>query len=1322
MKHLLLGALASLIFTTTIGQSIREKQLNYYNSLGHDEASWYEKNVPAASMSEQEKAGCNLNKTVYGWHPYWVGSAYNNYDWDLLSHFSFFSYEVNSSTGEANSTHGWATSSAVDAALASGNTKVTLTATLFSGHNTFFGSPTAQQTLITNLIDLVQSRGAHGVNIDFEGLPSSQKTNFANFMVDLSNQMHSAIPGSEISTVLYAVDWNNVFDFATMEPEVDQYIVMGYAYYYQGSSTAGPCDPLFHFGNSYNYTLSKTTSYYIDAGCPADKFILGLPYYGYEWSTSTLDVPSSTTANGVARTYSYVKNNNSGNYSTANHQYDWDSYTDIYTFNNGDNKQCFITLEDGFNKRLQFVNNTNIGGIGIWALGYDDGYSQLWDGLNDYLTDCYVAPCFDTIHDFGGPHKNYYNDEDYTWTISPEGAMSIDVNFHEFNVEANYDYLYIYDGPDANSPQIAGSPFSGTTSPGSFSSSGNSLTFRFTSDGATVAPGFVATYQCISDNVPPTTSVSTIGNWKTTDFTASFTDNDDLSLEESFYQVADFDGTEWRSNNDLGFFNDEFSQATINSDWTQTAGTWGANAGSLEQTDESSSNTNLNTPLSQNDANSYLYHWKGEINGSGTNRRAGIHFFCDDATLANRGNSYFVYYRVDSDKCQIYKVVNDSWTLATDDAITIDPNTQYDFKVYYNPSTGVIKAYLDNNLVSEWEDSSPHTSGNAISLRAGNCIGVYDNFKVYKSRTATENISIGNESSMIRYQNPTPTTSSGRITSLSIDASDNWSTEFIKLENLDWTSPSDISTIEDGTTSDIDTTNINTELSSNWSASSDSHSDVVAFWYAIGTTAGGTDIVSWTDNGTSTSVTHTGLSLSYETIYYYSVKSENGAGLFSNEINSDGQRLVAPTAAPVANFSTSATTICSGESLQLNNTSLDATSYLWSTSGGTLSSTTATNPTISFTSSGTYNIDLTATGPGGTDNISQSISITVDQEPVAAATASATTLTLPNGTVIFTNNSSNASNYNWDFGDGNSSTNTNPTYTYSAPGIYNVVLVASNSSCGDNSTSITITVEPSAPAPTADFSLSNSSVCLGDSLMLSNSSSNATTYIWSTTGGILSSATAFEPSISFTTNGTYTISLTAMGTGGTDVISSNCTINVVPAPSAIASPSEDTVYVSNGIVSFSNSSTEATSFEWDFGDGNSSSDVNPWNEYLTAGNYSVELIASNSFCPEDTITIPIVVLESVTIVELEDNSSVEIYPNPASSELNVSIVAKTTSSYSISLLSIEGKTIHNFPKLAAIEGTNNFILDLTSIQLSRGIFLLKLSTEHNSEFIRILME
>lgn len=786
MKYILSFALSVIAILGYTQTSIHQQQLEYYNSLGNANANYYEQNTVAATKPITNKATCDLNKVVYGWHPYWSGNAYLNYDWDLLSHMSFFSYEVNASTGNADDTHGWATSAAVTAALASGNTKVTLCVTLFSNHNTFFASSTAQQTLITNLINLIQSRGAHGVNIDFEGLPSGQKTNFANFMVSLANQMHTAIPGSDVSTVLYAVDWNNVFDFSIMSGVVDKFVIMGYDYYWTGSNPTGPNDPLYHFSTTYNYNLSKSITYYLDAGCPKDKLILGLPYYGREWPTSSLTVPSATTGSGVARFYNDVKDNTSGNYSTGNYLFDADSYSDIYAFNSGGNRQCFITLEDNFYKRLDHINNTGIGGMGIWALGYDDGYTHFWDGINNYMTTCYSKPCSGTIHDFGGPTKNYYDNENYTWTIAPEGASAIQVNFSSFDVETNFDFLYIYDGPTTASPQIAGSPFTGTTIPASFTSSTGALTFRFTSDVATTKPGFNATYVCYQDTVKPTTLIGAAPNPTSNDFTSNFTDVDNVGgsgVKHRFYQVADFNGTDWLANEQNGFFNDEFN-TTLNPIWTSFSGIWSIASGKLAQTEQTNINTNIYAACDQNNYTKFLYHYKFNISGTAGSRRAGLHYMSDDANSTNRGNSYFIWFRQDNAKLQFYEVTNNVFALVKDVPFTFSANTWYDAKVVYDKTTGQTDVYVNDVFVDSWTDATPLTTGNYISPRSGDCIYEIDDLMVYKTRTGAEIVAVGqNPTDDIRYEG----TPAGRINSIVIDSAYNVSVVSTKLVNVDFT-------------------------------------------------------------------------------------------------------------------------------------------------------------------------------------------------------------------------------------------------------------------------------------------------------------------------------------------------------------------------------------------------------------------------------------------------------------------------------------------------------------------------------------------------------
>ena len=165
---------------------------------------------------------------------------------------------------------------------------------------------------------------------------------------------------------------------------------------------------------------------------------------------------------------------------------------------------------------------------------------------------------------------------------------------------------------------------------------------------------------------------------------------------------------------------------------------------------------------------------------------------------------------------------------------------------------------------------------------------LYDDVKVYKSRTDSVSISLDAISGDIRYQNPNPTTAAARIKSVVTDIANNLSTIASLDVDIDWTPPDSILTINDGTVLDIDTTNIGTQLSSNWAASSDTNSALMYYKYAIGTTAGDSNIVAWTQNGTTNLFTHLGLSLTTNTRYYISVLTRNNAGLYSDTVITDG--------------------------------------------------------------------------------------------------------------------------------------------------------------------------------------------------------------------------------------------------------------------------------------------------------------------------------------------------------------------------------------------------------------------------------------------------
>jgi len=413
------------------------------------------------------------------------------------------------------------------------------------------------------------------------------------------------------------------------------------------------------------------------------------------------------------------------------------------------------------------------------------------------------------------------------------------------------------------------------------------------SNGSFTGPSFTIP---ACDVTPPATVINAPGTWQTQNFTANFTDTDNTGgtgIEKSFYQVLDYNGTEWHANAQNGFFADNYDSYN-SSVWNVPAssGTWVVSGGKLIQTDTSVNNTNIYAALNQNLSNRYIYqfYFKMDAATSGTNQhRFGMHFFSDNASLTNRGNSYFIFFRQETSKLEFYKVVNDVYTQTlVVDNITTTFGQWYDIKVIFDRITGKIAVYRDDLLLGTWTDSSPLTiAGNYISFRTGHCKTSVDEMKVYRSRYPSVTVTVGAAATNdIRYQNPDPATYGAKIKSIVNDAAGNLSAIYHYNLNIDWTEPV-CGSVNDGTGSDISTTTSLTTLSANWPASSDSNSGISGYRYAIGTSPGDSNVIGWTDNALNTSVTKSGLTLTNGQAYYFSVKTENGAGLI-NVCHSDG--------------------------------------------------------------------------------------------------------------------------------------------------------------------------------------------------------------------------------------------------------------------------------------------------------------------------------------------------------------------------------------------------------------------------------------------------
>lgn len=336
---------------------------------------------------------------------------------------------------------------------------------------------------------------------------------------------------------------------------------------------------------------------------------------------------------------------------------------------------------------------------------------------------------------------------------------------------------------------------------------------------------------------------------------------------------------------------------------------------------------------------------------------------------------------------------------------------------------------------------------------------------------------------------------------------------------------------------------------------------------------------------------------------------------------------------PQPSFTLSDTVSCGPLTLQVQNTTPDigAFTYEWDFDNGQTSTAAQPgsvvllpNPNYGDT---TYNIQLTVFAACDTITVTQSVRIKTN--PKALFAPSATSGCSP-FTVQFSNTSLGADSYEWDFGDGsffNTASADPVSHTYHT-GVRDTfyVRLRANGECGFDTLRYAIVVTPN--TINLDFAINGNEEngCVPHTVNFINNSSGASTFFWDFGDGNTLNTTDNIDTVShtFITPGTYTVTLHASN-GCSDTTATE-TVNAYPVPDAQFTANRFAACLGDTI-RFTNLSTGATSYEWEFGDGNVSTLTNPTHIYATPGVYRVLLRAFRANSPglvcTDTLTLPI---------------------------------------------------------------------------------------------------
>jgi spore germination protein YaaH len=359
---------------------------------------------PIAEKSDSFSKNKNsINKKIYGFLPYW---NMDNFSFqEELTDVAYFSLTINED-GSLKTRDGENLDpgffrlqsdefSDIQNMILNKQKKTHIVLSLFENKKieSFLDSDESSEKFFQSLDSVLLAYPFSGLNLDIEYTGEANqelRDKYTLFIKKLSQHIKARYKGEvelSIDTYAAAASKKMIWDINSLHQHVDYIVVMAYDFHRSSSTQSGPVAPLFKKQNSWKESIH---SYLADFAkkVPTHKILLGVPFYGYEWQTTTREPQSFTfPKSGATASYKRVQELLKRRKELQIEEgWDNDALAPYLTYVEDDE---FFTIyyenAKSIEYKLDYVNQLELGGIAIWSLGYEGNSREIWDTIQQTL-------------------------------------------------------------------------------------------------------------------------------------------------------------------------------------------------------------------------------------------------------------------------------------------------------------------------------------------------------------------------------------------------------------------------------------------------------------------------------------------------------------------------------------------------------------------------------------------------------------------------------------------------------------------------------------------------------------------------------------------------------------------------------------------------------------------------------------------------------------------------------------------------------------------------------------------------------------------------